>query len=209
MKIIDYKLIVLALALFVAPFVSQVWADSTTSREYQVKAAFLYNFMNFVDWPEEKSSDGNEPMIIGVIGKDPFGDAFEPVKNKKVKGKNVVIERFKGFEELEKSGEKDGSQPQPQIKTLKKCHVLFICSSERKRLGEIVDLIQDNNVLTVSDIEGFLEAGGIINFVMEDQKVRFEINVTTAKRAKLKIRSQLLRLAKRLVEEKPSDEAKS
>jgi len=208
MKIIDYKLIVLALVLFMAPFVSKVRADSTTSREYQVKAAFLYNFMNFVDWPEEKSSDGNEPMIIGVIGKDPFGDAFEPVKNKKVKGKNVVIERFKGLEELKESNKKEFQQ-HPQIETIRKCHVLFICRSEEKKLKETISLVKENSILTVGDMQDFLEAGGIINFVMEDQKVRFEINVTAAKRAKLKIRSQLLRLAKRLVEEKPSGEAKS
>jgi len=209
MRIRAYKLIVLALALFVTPFVSKVRADSTTSREYQVKAAFLYNFMNFVDWPEEKLSDSNEPMIIGVIGEDPFGDAFKPIKDRPIRGKNVVIRRFKGLEELKKSDEIDESQSNPQIEALKKCHVLFICSSEKKRLGETINLVKDHNVLTVSDIEGFLEAGGIINFVMEDQKVRFEINVTAAKRAKVKIRSQLLRLAKRVVEEEPSDEAKN
>jgi len=202
-------LIVLALALFVTPFVPKVRADSTVSREYQVKAAFLYNFMNFVDWPEEKSSDSNEPIIVGIIGSDPFGGAFEPVKNKKVKGKNVVIRRFEGLKEQKESDEKDQEELNQEVEAIRECHVLFICRSEEKKLKKTINLVKENNVLTVSDIEGFLEAGGIINFVMEDQKVRFEINVTAAKRAKVKIRSQLLRLAKRVVEEESSDEAKN
>jgi hypothetical protein len=202
MKIRAYSLIVLALVLSVTVFAPRGQAETTTSREYQVKAAFLYNFTMFTDWPKEKIADGNDPIVIGIIGDDPFDDAFEPVKNKKVKGKDVVIKRFKGFEELKKSGEKDGSQPQPQIKTLKKCHVLFICSSEKKGLGEIIDLVQDNNVLTVSDIEGFLEAGGIISFVMEEKKVNFEINNISAEKAGLKISSKLLRLAKRVIKGK-------
>jgi hypothetical protein len=209
MRIRAYKLIVLILALFVTPFVSKVRADTTASREYQVKAAFLYNFMNFVDWPEEKLSDSNEPIIIGIIGSDPFGDAFEPVKNKKVKGKNVVIRRFEGLKEQKESDEKDREELNQEIEAIRECHVLFICRSEEKKLKKTINLVKENNVLTVSDIEGFLEAGGIINFVTEDQKVRFEINVTAAKRAKVKIRSQLLRLAKRVVEEEPSDKAKS
>ncbi len=202
-------MIVLALALFVTPFVPKVRADSTVSREYQVKAAFLYNFMNFVDWPEEKSSDSNEPIIVGIIGSDPFGGAFEPVKNKKVKGKNVVIRRFEGLKEQKESDEKDQEELNQEVEAIRECHVLFICRSEEKKLKKTINLVKENNVLTVSDIEGFLEAGGIINFVMEDQKVRFEINVTAAKRAKVKIRSQLLRLAKRVVEEESSDEAKN
>ncbi len=198
----------LASALFVILTIPKARADSTTSREYQLKAAFLYNFIMFIDWPEEKTSDCNGPIIIGVIGNDPFGDAFEPVKNKKVKGNNVVIERFKGLEELKESSEK-GFQQHPQIEAIRKCHVLFVCSSEKKWIREIINLLEGDGILTVGDIEGFLEAGGTINFVMEDKKVRFEINVTAVKRAKLKIRSQLLRLAKRVVEEKSSDGEKS
>jgi hypothetical protein len=207
MKSKTHKLVFLILVLFAIPVTAEPRVEE--NKEYQIKAAFLYNFLNFVDWPKEKLSDSNEPIIIGIIGKDPFGDAFEPVKNKKVKGKNIVIKRFKELEELEKSGEKDESQLYLQIEALRKCHVLFICRSEEEKLRETISLFKDHSVLTTGDMEGFLESDGIINFLMEEKKVRFEINVTAAKRAKLKIRSQLLRLAKRLVEEKPSDEAKS
>jgi Holliday junction resolvasome RuvABC DNA-binding subunit len=78
---------------------------------------------------------------------------------------------------------------------------LFICSSEQKNLKEIIDLLKDHSVLTVADMQGFLESGGIVNFVIEENKVGFEINIAAAEHAKLKIRSQLLRLAKRIVEE--------
>jgi hypothetical protein len=204
-----YILIVLALVLFVAPIAAKAQTDSTQSREYQIKAAFLYNFIKFVDWPKEKIADSNEPITIGIIGKDPFGNAFEPLKAKKVKGRSVVIKRFESFKELKKSSEKDKTELSRQIESLKKCHLLFICSSEKENSGKIIEALKGSSVLTVGETAGFLKAGGIINFVMEEKKVRFEINVTAAKQAKLKIRSKLLRLAKRVIEEEPSEEAKN
>lgn len=195
MRIRAYNLIVLALALCVTPTIPSAWADSTQSREYQVKAAFLYNFIKFVDWPEENLADSNEPITIGIIGKEPFGDAFEPIKDKLIKGKKAIVKRFKGLEELKKSAEEH-----PQIEAIRQCHLLFICHSEKEKLEEIINCVQDHSVLTVGDMKGFLKSGGIINFIMEGKKIRFEINVTAAKRAKLKIRSQLLRLAKKVIE---------
>jgi hypothetical protein len=132
MRIEAYKFAVLALAFFVTPIALKANDDSTVSREYQIKAAFLYNFIQFVDWPEEKSADSNEPITIGIIGKDPFENAFEPIKDKKLKGRSVIIKRFKSFEELKKSAEKDKSELDREIKALTKCHLLFICSSEHK-----------------------------------------------------------------------------
>jgi hypothetical protein len=199
MTIKDYIFGVVVLALFMGP---KAQADPATSLEYQVKAAFLYNFLQFVDWPEEKSADSNEPITIGIIGKNPFGDAFEAIKNKKVKGgRGVIIKRFKSFEDLKKSTEKDKPESDQETETLTKCHLLFICSSEQKNLKETIDLLKDHSVLTVADMQGFLESGGIVNFVIEENKVGFEINIAAAEHAKLKIRSQLLRLAKRIVEE--------
>jgi hypothetical protein len=191
----------------VAAIAPRARAGSTSSREYQIKAAFLYNFIQFVDWPDEKLADSNEPIIIGIVGKDPFGDAFEPIKDKKVKGRDVVIKRFKSFEKLEKSTEKNESQSDQEIETLTKCHLLFICPSERKNLKRIINTVKDCDVLTVSEMEGFLEAGGIINWFVEEKKLRFEINITAAERAKLKIRSKLLRLAKRILEENKGAES--
>ena len=206
MKIKTYIFAVIFLVLLLA---AQSLAESPSSQEYQIKAAFLYNFIQFVDWPEEKSADSNEPVTIGIIGKDPFGNAFDPVEDKDAKVRKVLIKRFKTFEELKKAGEKDKSLLDREIESMRKCHLLFICSSEEKSVGEITNLVKDYSVLTVGDVKGFLEAGGVTNFIVEEQKVRFEINVTTAKQAKLQIRSQLLRLAKRVVEEKDAEENKN
>jgi len=202
MRIKAYNPIVLVLVLFAATIAIEAEADSPSSPEYQVKAAFLYNFIQFVDWPEEKSADSNEPITIGIIGNDPFGDAFESIKDKKVKGgRGVIIKRFKSFEDLKKSTEKDKPESDQETETLTKCHLLFICSSEQKNLKETIDLLKDHSVLTVADMQGFLESGGIVNFIIEENKVGFEINIAAAKQAKLEIRSNLLRLAKRVVGE--------
>jgi hypothetical protein len=209
MKIRACNSIVLALVLFMAAVAPKAGADSAASLEYQVKAAFLYNFIKFVDWPKGKATDPNAPLTIGIIGQDPFEDAFGPLQEKETKDRKVIIQRFEGFVELEKSGKKKKDQPHPKSQDIQKCHLLFICPSESERIADIIASVKDHSVLTVADTQGFLEAGGIINFIVEEKKVRFEINVTTAKRAKLQIRSQLLRLAKRVVEEKDAEENKN
>jgi hypothetical protein len=192
-----HSLIVLTLVLFVVATGPQTRAESAPSPEYQVKAAFLYNFVKFVDWPEEKIADSNDTITIAIIGKHKFGNAFDAIKGKKVKEKAIVIKYLPNFEQTR---DKD---------TLKKYHLLFICSSEEQHLKDIIKIAADANVLTVGDMDTLFEAGGIIQFVMQKKKVRFEINLTAAKRAKLKIRSQLLRLAKKVVEEKPPKEARN
>jgi hypothetical protein len=192
-KVRAYSLIAIASVLLITAIAPKAGADSTPSQEYQVKAAFLYNFIQFVDWPEGKLTDNNEPIIIGIIGKDPFEDAFKPIEDKKVKDKNVIVQRFKSFEDLKNSADKP--------KALTKCHLLFIGPSEEKNLKEIIDTVKNHSVLTVGEMNGFLENGGIINWFVEDKKIRFEINNAAAGRANLKIRSNLLRLAKRVVED--------
>ncbi|MHC4159490.1 MAG: YfiR family protein [Planctomycetota bacterium] len=209
MKTKVYIFVVLVLPLFLVSPAIEVHADSAESREYEIKAAFLYNFARFVNWPEKKVNDSTEPMTFGIIGKDPFGDAFAPLKSKRIRGRSIIIKRFEGGGEFKESGGKSKSEPGLKIKALRKCDLLFICSSEQKNLGRIIGLVKNHDVLTVGDMKGFLEAGGIINFLMEDKKVRFEINVTTAEHAKLKIRSKLLKLARRVIEEETSNEAES
>jgi hypothetical protein len=209
MKIRVYNLIVLALALLVTPCVAEDRDGPAASREYRIKAGFLYNFMKFVDWPKEKVPDANTPLVIGIIGKDPFQDAFKPLQEKEAKDRKVVIQRFEGFVELEKSGKKKKDQPHPKNQDIQKCHLLFICSSEKDSLKDIMDAVKGCGVLTVGEVQGFLESGGIINFIVEEEKVRFEINVTAANQAKLQIRSQLLRLAKRVIEEEKAEEDKN
>jgi hypothetical protein len=185
----------------------QACAESTSSREYKLKAAYLYNFIRFVEWPKERMADANEPVIIGVIGKSPFGSAFEPIKDEKAKGRKVIIKWFKGLKELK---EYDKAEMDQTIKDIRKCHLLFICSSEEKTLKEIMDWVKGYSVLTVAGMPDFLESGGMINLIVEEDKIRFEINNFTANQTKLKISSQLLKVAKRVVDEKePSQEEKS
>jgi len=172
----------------------------TESKEYQLKAAFLYNFIKFVDWPVN-IADNNE-IAIGVISREPLGNLFEPLKDKKVKNKNVIIKQYPSFEELQKLGKQNKAAMDEQIESIKKCHLLFICASEATNLREILEQVKDKNILTVGEAENFLKAGGMINFVVDDKKVRFEINLEASDKAKLKISSQLLQLAKNIIKAK-------
>ncbi|MDO8682184.1 MAG: YfiR family protein [Armatimonadota bacterium] len=147
--------------------------------EYQIKAAFLYNFAKFVEWPAEVFSDANTPIVIGIIGDDPFGSSFEQtVKGKTVSDRRLIIKRFE------------------RVQGVGSCHILFVSSSERNHLSKILEAAKTNNVLTVSEIDNFANKGGVIGFSMDQNKIGFVINVEAAKKAKLKISSKLLRLAK-------------
>jgi hypothetical protein len=198
------KIKILCVLILVPTVVNMVHAEQAapeTNREYQIKAAFLYNFVKFTYWPGEQAVDSNEPnavdsnepMTIGIIGEDPFGDAFEPIKDKRIKGRKILLKRFKGLEESKPSKE--------QLEAVRKCHLLFVCLSQKEQLKEIMDSVKSCPVLTVGDMDDFLESGGMINFIVEENKIRFEINLTAVRRAGLRISSRLLRLAKRVLRE--------
>jgi hypothetical protein len=172
---------------------------SDTVQVYKVKAAFLYNFIQFIEWPKEKMADTGKPVVIGVLGKDPFGNSLETITDKKLKGKDVIIKRFKSFEELKKTADKN--ELDQQVKAMGECHLLFICSSEKGCLSEILTPIKKYSVLTVGELDGFMDNGGIINFVIVDNKIRFDINTVAAKESNLQISSQLLRLANTITKE--------
>jgi hypothetical protein len=174
--------------------------QSTAHHEYRVKAAFMYQFVNFIDgWKFQQgdNKDSNRPIGIGVVGNSPFQDAFEPLKDKQVKGREVTIQYFKGLSEFDGEDEKTGHHP--KLEKMKQCDLLFICSSEKHCIDKILDPVRYERVLTIADTPGFIESGGILNFIVEKNKVRFEINTAGAHRAKLEIRSKLLRLAKRVL----------
>jgi hypothetical protein len=153
-------------------------ANSTPS-EYQVKAAFLYNFGRFVSWPAGTFSHSSSPFIIGVVGQDPFGASLEKaVSGKTMSNRPIVIRRFRRVSDIEQ------------------CHVLFISDSERERLAKVLDRAEGRATLTVSEIEGFTARGGMINFVVESKKVRFDINAAAAERVRLRISAKLLQLAR-------------
>jgi hypothetical protein len=146
--------------------------------EYQVKAAFMFNFAKFVEWPPQAFTNASSPIIIGILGDDPFGSNLEQIiRNKTINEHPLRLERFR------------------RITEAVHCHVLFISASEKQRVTEIMKELGGASVLTVSETEGFTESGGMINFVKESNKVRFQINDPAARKSKLKISSKLLSLA--------------
>lgn len=147
--------------------------------EYQVKAALLFNFIKFVDWPAEAFNDAGAPIVVGVVGDDPFGNVLDQaIGGKAIHGRPLVARRLRWGQDL------------------RACHLLFISASERKRLPQIIASLSGASVLTLSDMEQFNQQGGMIAFVLEASKVRFAINAGMAEQARLKISAKLLALAK-------------
>ena len=148
--------------------------------EYKVKAAYLYNFIKFVNWPAGvfTSDDASMPIKVCILGDDPFGDLLDPIKHRTAKGHTLSIKNYASFDELEQS-----------------CHVLFISRSVQKRLPAILSKIGQTNILTVSDIENFAKRGGMIGFTIKDGKVRLEINRKASQKCGIQISSKLLELA--------------
>jgi hypothetical protein len=182
-----------------------VGADDTgvQDREYHIKAAFLYNLTKFVDWPENKISDPNEPITIGVVGKDLFADAFDSMADKHVKGKKLLIKKFQGLSQLRSQIDSDSDLLHRNIDSWRECHLLFICSSESKDFQEILKSIAGYSVLTVGEIENFIDAGGVVNLVPKQERTIFEVNLVAARREHLRINSDVLRLARRIIKEEP------
>jgi hypothetical protein len=154
-------------------------ASSPAPLEYEIKAAFLYNFVKFVEWPPEAFAGERSPLTICIYGTDPFGASLDGV----VRGESLGERRLL----VQRPEEPDD---------LRDCHVLFVSRSERQRMPEVLARVEGAPVLTVGDADGFLRAGGMINFVLEENKVRFLINQAAAERSGLRISSKLLRLAK-------------
>ena len=146
--------------------------------EYQIKAAFLYNFAKFVEWPPDVSPETSSPIIIGVLGNNDFGDALEQtLHNKTINNRPVLLKVFRTVAEVTN------------------CHVLFISTSEKSHLAKTLAALPATNLLTVGEMDEFISTGGMINFVIEDNKIHFEINNDAAVKAGLKISSKLLSLS--------------
>ena len=157
-----------------------VAAELSRPAEYEIKAAFLYNFIKFTEWPAQALGKQEEPFVIGVLGRDPFGAALDKlIEGETIHSKSIVARRFPRMDEAAANS-----------------HVLFISSSEESQLPTILRLVDRQGVLTVSEIESFAQRGGVINLKKENNKIVFEINIEAAKRAGLTMNAQLLKLAK-------------
>jgi hypothetical protein len=168
-------IVAVLLALAAAPARAQAPAAPT---EYQVKAVFLFNFSQFVDWPAAAFAEDRSPLVIGVLGSDPFGTTLdEIVRGETVNGRPLAVRRYESVEQIDA------------------CHILFIGRSHDKQLDSVLAALKERNVLTVGDFEGFARRGGMIRFVTVGNKIRLRVNLAAAQDEKLTISSKLLRPA--------------
>ena len=150
----------------------------TVSREYQVKAAFLYNFTKFIEWPAQHFANEDRPVVIAVLGRNPFGEELEQItKGRRVNGREITI----AFIDTPAAAAA--------------ADLVFVCAGEESRFEAMNTALRQAQVLTIGESPRFAEAGGIITFLREADKVRFAINLDSAGRAGLKISAQLLKLA--------------
>lgn len=172
------KIAILVLFLTLTSGTPGARAPAQEATEAQVKAAFLYKFVKFVDWPSEAFSDNRAPIIVGLVGEDFITSAIDQtISGKIANGRRVLVKRFSNF------------------RAMTRCHVLFISSSQRDNLPQIL-AAAGSAVLTVGETEGFVHMGGIINFTIVDNKLRFEISQLAGERAGLKISAKLLNLGR-------------
>lgn len=149
--------------------------------EYQVKAAYLYNFGKFVSWPDAHSGAPSDPFEICILGDDPFGTVLEAVvKGGTISGRNAVAKRIATTVGIDS------------------CRILFISSSEDPRLKDILASLENLQVLTVSDMPQFADRGGMIQFVQQNSRIRFEVNLKNAEHSGLILSSELLKVAVRV-----------
>ncbi len=154
------------------------YGQSAPSREYQVKAAFLFNFTQFVDWPPAAFPEDTASLVIGVLGDDPFGPYLDDiVRGELVNSRRLTVRRFRRPEDIAA------------------CQVLFISRSQDKNLQKVLSQVKGNDVLTVSDADAFAARGGMIQLATENGKIRLKINVDAARASSLTISSKLLRSA--------------
>jgi hypothetical protein len=156
--------------------------------EYRVKAVCLYNFAKFITWPATSFTNATAPLVLGVLGDDPFGDALtQVVTGNTVKGRPLHLVRFANLAELERAPA---------------CHILFVSASHKDQWASARAKLQGGTVLTVAEDAGFLDDGGVIRFLNESSRVRFSVNLDAARAAKLTISSELLKLAREVREQK-------
>jgi YfiR/HmsC-like len=177
---------VVAAALVVAALVCAPMARPTAavepapqSPEYVIKAAYLYNFAMFVEWPADAFSGPSAPIVIGIVGADPFGSALERiVEGKRINKRRLVIDHVQSPQEARRS------------------HILFVGAADPARLPEFASRLSGQSVLVVGEAADVVKQGGTIGFTVRDNKVGYDINLDAAKRARLTISSKLLNLAR-------------
>lgn len=177
----------LASALAVASLYPRLGGAAAAPTEYQLKAAFLMNFAKFVEWPGQSFKTPQSPITLCVVGDDPFkADLDETVKSQTVGERGLTVRRIS------------------QLQAGDNCHILFVGLSERDRFERLLGGLKNHPCLTVGEEPEFAQAGGMINLLVEDGKIRFEVSLDVAEKAGLKISSRLLKLAKNVRDRRKS-----
>ena len=153
-------------------------ARADVTKEYELKAAFIFNFVRFVDWPDQKFADANSPIIAGLFGGSPLGAELETVvRGRKINGRPIVIKAVQ------------------TIEAARLVDVLFISAAEDSQASQLIAACKSAGVLTVGESDTFEKGGGMITFLLKDDKLRFDINMATAESSGLDISAQLQKLA--------------
>ena len=175
--------LMLTLSIGVASVFAMTGAGSKISSEYLLKAAFIYKFINFVEWPEPLLQQDNY-FNLCILGKNPFGEAIYVFEGKEIRNRILRVRLINSPSEA------------------KQCRILYISPSNRKVVKRIINKIASQPVLTIGDFKGFSEKGGMINLLKISNRIRFEINLSSVRKAGLRISSKLLRLAVKVYDEK-------
>jgi hypothetical protein len=155
--------------------------EAGASLEYAVKAAFLLNFAKFVEWPADSPQARSEAVIIGILGRDPFGPLLhQTIDGRTAGGRPIRLKRY------------------PTLADLEPCHILFIADADKERLPPIFERLNGQPVLTVGESKAFTRRGGVIGLLVEDNRARFEVNLRVARELGLTLSSRLLAVAKNL-----------
>ncbi|HEY6191504.1 MAG TPA: YfiR family protein [Bacteroidota bacterium] len=169
--------LLLAIACWIAA--AQSPAQQEAGKESKFKAAYLYNFLQFIEWPESSFTNRSSPVTIGILNQEPLANILEQiVQGERVHGREIVVRKFR------------------DTKSIRECQVLFVPRSERNEIPSILVSTEGSSVLTVGEVDGFAEEGGAINFFVQENKLKFEINQDALKNANLRASSRLLRLAR-------------
>jgi hypothetical protein len=176
--VICVRAVVLLALAFAFAWPTGLRAQSAVQREYEIKVGYLYNFIRYIDWPADALPPVGGTITIGIMGENLFGPAIDTLNGKQIKGRTLAVKQITTAKDLEQ------------------CQIVFVSASEKSRLPEVFGELKDSKALTVSEIDGFASQGGIINFIYEHNKVRFEINRDAARRTGLTLSSELLKLAR-------------
>lgn len=167
-------------AFFVFP--KAALSQSVTGQEYEVKVGFIYNFINYVTWPEGIFADNSEPLILCLISDNPNSDVIFKLNGKSVQGRKINVIAYSG------------------VSCVTQSHVMFFATQDKAVIQKVLNMAHGLGILTIGEVDGFTSLGGSVNFFEESNHLRFQVNINAVKHEGLKMRSQLLGSAQIVIE---------